>query len=51
MPCTLGGAPVTIDRLLGFVKVGTTQSAIRPLPSASVRLSQGMWPPATACAR
>ena len=27
MPCTAGGAPVTIDRLLGLVKVGMTASA------------------------
>ena len=51
MPCTLGGTPVTIDRLFGLVKLGTTQSAISPAPCASVRLSQGMWPVATACAR
>ena len=44
-------APVTMDRLLGLVKLGTTQSATRPVPSARVRLSQGMWPVATACAR
>ncbi len=27
MPCTAGGAPVTIDRLFGLVKVGMTASA------------------------
>ena len=27
MPCTAGGAPVTIDRLFGLVKVGITASA------------------------
>ncbi len=27
MPCTEGGAPVTIDMLLGLVKVGITASA------------------------
>jgi hypothetical protein len=27
MPCTAGGAPVTIDRLFGFVKVGIAASA------------------------
>ena len=26
MPCTAGGAPVTIDRLFGFVKVGIAAS-------------------------
>ena len=51
MPCTLGGTPVTIDRLLGLVKLGTTQSATSAVPCASVRLSQGIWPMATAWAR
>ena len=51
VPCTLGGAPVTMDRLFGLVKLGTTQSATRPVPCASADLSQGMWPVATACAR
>ena len=32
MPCTDGGAPVTIDRLLGLVNDGTTQSAVRHVP-------------------
>ncbi len=27
MPCTAGGAPVTIERLLGLVKVGIAASA------------------------
>ena len=35
MPCTAGGWPVTIERLLGLVKDGTTQSAIRLVPSVS----------------
>ena len=43
--------PVTIDRLFGLVKLGTTQSAIRPEPVASTCLSQGIWPVATACPR
>ncbi len=50
MPCTDGGAPVTIDRLFGLVKLGTTQSPIRAVPSASTRFMNGIWPPATACA-
>ena len=50
MPCTAGGAPVTIERLLGLVKLGTTQSAITAVPCASTRFIHGMWPPATACA-
>ena len=50
MPCTEGGAPVTIDRLFGFVKLGTTQSPISAVPDASTCLMNGMWPAATACA-
>ena len=47
MPCTEGGAPVTIDRLFGFVNEGTTQSAMTAAPPASTPFIQGMWPPAT----
>ena len=42
MPCTAGGTPVTIDRLFGLVKLGTTQSATTALPFASVRCIHGM---------
>ena len=42
MPCTEGGAPVTIDRLFGLVKLGTTQSAITAVPWASTFFSHGM---------
>ena len=41
---TDGGIPVTMDRLLGFVKVGTTQSAIRLSRTRAP-------PPAKACDR
>ena len=34
MPCTEGGAPVTIDRLFGLVKLGITQSATSAVPVA-----------------
>ena len=34
MPCTAGGTPVTIDRLLGLVKLGITQSAMKRGPGA-----------------
>jgi len=51
MPCTLGGAPVTMDRLLGLVKVGTTQSATMEVPCASARCIHGIWPVATAWPR
>jgi hypothetical protein len=50
MPCTLGGAPVTMLRLLGLVKLGTTQSATSAVPrlgSPSVRAIHGMAPAAT----
>jgi hypothetical protein len=50
MPCTDGGAPVTIDRLLGLVKLGTTQSATSAVPVASQRRIVGMAPAATDCA-
>ena len=50
IPWTDGGAPVTIDRLLGLVKVGTTASATSAVPCASVRRIQGMTPAATAWA-
>ncbi len=50
MPCTDGGAPVTIERLLGLVNVGTTHSAITDAPLASTDFIHGMWPPAMACA-
>ncbi len=50
MPCTEGGTPVTIDRLFGFVKLGTTQSASSAVPAASVSFIHGVAPAATACA-
>ncbi len=50
MPCTAGGAPVTIERLFGLVKLGMTQSATTALPVLSVRCIHGMWPSATAWA-
>ncbi len=34
MPCTEGGTPVTIDRLLGLVKLGITQSAMKHVAGA-----------------
>ena len=33
MPCTAGGAPVTIETLFGLVKVGMTASAVPSQPS------------------
>src|SRR6218665_990513 len=41
MPCTAGGTPVTMDRLLGLVKVGTTLSAMKRLPSSSMLPGKG----------
>ena len=49
MPCTAGGAPVTIDRLFGLVKLGTTQSARRSAPCSKVRVRYGIAPSAIAC--
>jgi hypothetical protein len=36
MPCTDGGAPVTIDRLFGLVKLGTTQSPSSDVPRSHI---------------
>src|ERR1700722_8186762 len=49
MPCTAGGTPVTIDRLLGLVKLGMTQSATKLVPApASNPPRNGAAPAATA---
>ena len=49
MPCTAGGTPVTIDRLLGFVKLGTTQSASHSVPPGSAWARYGIAPAVVAC--
>ena len=41
-----GGLPVMIDRLLGLVKLGITQSADRLAPSAMKRAKVGARPSA-----
>ena len=48
--CRVLGRPVTIDRLLGLVKAGMTQSATTAVPLASTDFIHGMCPCATACA-
>ena len=48
MPCTAGGRPVMIERLLGLVNVGTTQSASRFAPRRWTRANHGATPAATA---
>ena len=48
IPCTAGGWPVTIDRLFGLVKLGTTQSARRSEPPLIFSARKGMCPPAMA---
>ena len=48
MPCSEGGAPVTIDRLLGLVNDGMTQSAVRQVPCSRNDASQGAVPEAIA---
>src|SRR5215475_9263081 len=48
MPCTAGGAPVTIDRLFGFVNEGTTQSAVRHVPCSRSAARYGALPEAIA---
>ena len=49
MPCTEGGTPVTIDRLFGFVKLGTTQSPSSDVPCSQARFRNGATPACTAC--
>jgi hypothetical protein len=48
MPCTAGGAPVTIDRLFGLVNDGTTQSAVRQVPVSRNDAMNGARPLAIA---
>ncbi len=48
MPCTAGGTPVTMERLLGLVNEGITDSATRLVPSASMRSMYGISPAAMA---
>ena len=48
MPCTDGGAPVTIDRLFGLVNDGTTQSAVRQVPVSRSPARNGARPVAIA---
>ncbi len=49
MPCTEGGAPVTIDRLLGLVNDGTTLSAVRQVPRSASEARKGARPAEMAC--
>src|SRR5258705_9821158 len=42
MPWTAGDAPVTIERLVGFVKLGTTDRATRYTPSRRKRARAGV---------
>jgi hypothetical protein len=49
MPCTDGGAPVTIDRLLGLVNDGTTLSAVRQVPFCESDAKNGARPAEIAC--
>ena len=51
MPCTEGGAPVTIERLFGFVKLGTTQSPSSEAPCSQARFRNGATPACTAVNR
>src|SRR5262245_40125895 len=46
MPCTAGGAPVTIDALFGLVKVGTTASASPTNPVSRSPAMVGRMPSA-----
>ena len=49
MPCTEGGTPVTMERLFGFVKLGTTQAPRSRVPSAAAEARNGMAPARNAC--
>ena len=51
MPCTLGGRPVAMERLLGLVKDGMTECASRSVPVSRIRLSVGIRPSAMAFVR
>jgi len=44
IPCTDGGTPVTIDRLLGLVNDGTTQFAVMHVPRSRSDASHGARP-------
>ena len=48
MPCTAGVVPVTIDRLLGLVNDGITQSAVRQTPRSRSDAKYGARPAAIA---
>ena len=49
MPCTFGGAPVTIDMLFGFVNVGIAASAMAKKPSDMILAMLGNNPANTPC--
>ena len=51
MPCTDGGRPVAMDRLLGLVKDGITEWARRSVPVARMRFSVGIRPALIATSR
>ena len=49
MPCTFGGAPVTIDMLFGLVNVGMAASAMAKKPCAMILEMLGNTPAETPC--
>ena len=51
MPCTAGGRPVAIDKLLGLVKEGMTECAVRTVPFALIFSSAGISPALIASSR
>jgi hypothetical protein len=51
MPCTEGGVPVTIDMLLGFVKVGIAAAAIVQNPCWRHAAIVGTTPAASPASR
>jgi hypothetical protein len=44
IPCTAGGTPVTMERLFGLVKLGTTQSPSSDVPFSSMAAMNGATP-------
>ena len=51
MPCTAGGAPVTMERLFGLVNEGTTQSPLNAVPGPSSFAMNGATPAFAASVR
>jgi len=51
MPCSEGGAPVTIDMLFGLVKLGSCERPRRYVPTSASSFSRGVSPRSNASSR